>query len=645
MASSQMAARMRFRVRRYVIRAIRPDRPFHGAATALLVLLLGPLGAFTAHGAADLESLTAGLRSTHREYLSAKDDAERRAAAAELKRASAERNAALRALMRKDPQAALAIAMASTERSALPAFVQPLIEERKTVHGIVETWWLDYRDRARRADWLVNSNGRWKLHFAGRRPALQAGSALTASGLVVGDYMALDSSGDASVTVAANQDSSGPLDHAFGAQRTLVVLVKFDTSPAEPWTSQQIGDVVFSQVDDYYRDLSNNRTWFEGDVTAWYSLPLDPAVCDVESVASSANAKAQAAGYDVATYDRVLYVAPGLLCGWAGLAVTGPIVPSRAWLTSIKFSVVAHELGHNLGLHHSRGSVCRSGDPWNGDCDTYAYADMFDIMGNASGSPFNALQMRRLGYLDTDTVHTSIEVLASGDYTIGAYAASDGQPKALRIAAGVDPVTGVSRTLHVTLRQPVGRDAGLAYILDADQFRIRNGIVINLSEGADGSLLDMTPLSRTGISDLTDAPLLVGEAYVEPASGITISPVEVRDGLATVAISLPPDTEPAPVNEPPVALDDSAATSGGGTVEVAVLGNDYDPDGDAIRITRVSAPAFGTVSMGANGLPVYKAARKFRGTDTFTYEVSDGASSAAASVTVRVDAASKPGRR
>ena len=58
-------------------------------------------------------------------------------------------------------------------------------------------------------------------------------------------------------------------------------------------------------------------------------------------------------------------------------------------------------------------------------------------------------------------------------------------------------------------------------------------------------------------------------------------------------------------------------------------------------ITYLGVPDFGSVSVNGNGVPVYRAPRKFEGTDTFLYEISDGAASATALVTVTVKAGTK----
>ena len=112
----------------------------------------------------------------------------------------------------------------------------------------------------------------------------------------------------------------------------------------------------------------------------------------------------------------------------------------------------------------------------------------------------------------------------------------------------------------------------------------------------------------------------------------TASDGSATSNAATVAISV--------LNQAPVAANDNASTNQGKPVAIPVLSNDQDPDGDPISVTGVSAPTNGSVVLSSNGIVTYTPKAGFVGTDTFTYQATDGASvSAAATVTVVVNAA------
>jgi VCBS repeat-containing protein len=55
-----------------------------------------------------------------------------------------------------------------------------------------------------------------------------------------------------------------------------------------------------------------------------------------------------------------------------------------------------------------------------------------------------------------------------------------------------------------------------------------------------------------------------------------------------------------------------------------VLGNDTDPNGDALTAVLVSGPAHGTLTLSADGSFTYTPAPGYTGSDSFTYKANDG---------------------
>ena len=104
---------------------------------------------------------------------------------------------------------------------------------------------------------------------------------------------------------------------------------------------------------------------------------------------------------------------------------------------------------------------------------------------------------------------------------------------------------------------------------------------------------------------------------------------------ATVSLTINPSS-----GAPPIAQADAATTTRNTTVNIAVLANDSDPDGDTLTITTVTQGANGgTVTITNGGTRVsYRPRSGFIGTDSFTYTVSDGDDgTATATVTVTVN--------
>ena len=73
-----------------------------------------------------------------------------------------------------------------------------------------------------------------------------------------------------------------------------------------------------------------------------------------------------------------------------------------------------------------------------------------------------------------------------------------------------------------------------------------------------------------------------------------------------------------PVNDPPVAVNDSATTKKGTAVTINVVSNDSDPDGDTLTVQSVTQSANGTVVKNANSTLTFTPKNGFTGTASFT---------------------------
>ncbi len=96
-------------------------------------------------------------------------------------------------------------------------------------------------------------------------------------------------------------------------------------------------------------------------------------------------------------------------------------------------------------------------------------------------------------------------------------------------------------------------------------------------------------------------------------------------------------------NSPPQAVDDTAEVTPGGLVDIPVLANDSDPDGDPLTLVGVSMPDAGSVTVLPDRRLRYAPRSGFTGEDSFTYTIADQhGASATATVRVNVRAANRP---
>lgn len=149
--------------------------------------------------------------------------------------------------------------------------------------------------------------------------------------------------------------------------------------------------------------------------------------------------------------------------------------------------------------------------------------------------------------------------------------------------------------------------------------------------------LDFVFPSSLGTSVITDAA--AGTLLYTPnlnATGTDTVVYRVRDAQGATSMGFV-DVTMLPVNDPPVAVNDTATTAEDTLVSVFPLANDSDPDGDTIWI---SAPwpvaAHGQVGATATMFN-YLPAANYNGTDTVTYTINDGnGRTATATVTITI---------
>ena len=132
-------------------------------------------------------------------------------------------------------------------------------------------------------------------------------------------------------------------------------------------------------------------------------------------------------------------------------------------------------------------------------------------------------------------------------------------------------------------------------------------------------------VTRNGDGTLTYTP---GAGFTG-ADSFTYAISDGRGGSATARVDV--TVGPAP-DAPPIARGDQASTPANTPVQIAVLANDSDPDGDPLTITAVGAPGHGAVALNGDGTLTYTPAAGFTGVDSFTYTISDGRGGSASQV-------------
>jgi hypothetical protein len=436
-------------------------------------------------------------------------------------------------------------------RVAVPR-VHNLVTERVEMEGTLEVLIEDRFDGSRQLTFLETDAGeRYTLSFSTPPTHLLTGDRVIVTGLKTDSAIAVESeeTGVRRVTSGVSTSSVhavAALPLAFGAQRTVVILVNFSDKATQPYTPAAARNLVFTTVSNFDLENSYGQTWLTGDVLGWYTIGQSYTVCDTNTMVTQGRAAATAAGANLANYDRFVFAFPDNACPWWGLGTVGGI-PSTAFVNgSFELQVVAHEMGHNLGLYHSHSLDCGA-VPLGTSCIMSEYGDTVDNMGYSSYH-FNAFQKERLGWLNYGVSPPMTTVSSSGTYAISPFETSGTSSKALKIARGAG-----GSYFYVELRRGVGFDAGMA-----GSSNLMNGVVIHLASLSDPNSSDLLDMTATDTFD--DPALTVGQTFTDSTSGVSITVNSISATDASVAVTLggapPPTSTPTPtprVTPPPTA--------------------------------------------------------------------------------------------
>lgn len=275
-------------------------------------------------------------------------------------------------------------------------------------------------------------------------------------------------------------------------------------------------------------------------------------------IREAAVAAAEAAGFEIESYGREVIFARRT---WGGSTGQGTL-NNRTSIVSCGGGcayLVAHELGHSLGLFHASFWWAPHGPAVSRDAREIGYGDPFDIMGDQiRGRPrgfhhFNPWSKKRVGWLADRDVLTVTE---PGTYVLRPFEWDTGPGyAALRVRTDrrVSRWKGDYWIVYRATEEHASRGATLTWGYPSNTRNTR--------------LLDMTPGSLPAgepspQEDWKDAALLPGEVFVDADVGLAVRVLARRDDRLVVEIGL--DTESAPPDLQPVV--DVVSSESGRTV-------------------------------------------------------------------------------
>lgn len=205
----------------------------------------------------------------------------------------------------------------------------------------------------------------------------------------------------------------------------------------------------------------------------------------------------------------------------------------------------------------------------------------------------------------------------------------------IRDAAGATSSAQVAVTVNAAPNQsPVAAN-------DFAQTDADTGVNINVLSNDSDPDQDRLSISRVDSPQNGTASVNGGSIFYQPRNGFsgndsfryTISDAGGLTSSALISVTVRPRP---PENDAPLARNDSAQTDAGSTVDIFVLSNDGDPDGDTISIVSRTQAENGFAQISGNSIR-YTPNNGFFGVDRFTYTIRDPEGlTATATVTISV---------
>ncbi len=525
-----------------------------------------------------------------------------RIGAAELKSLLIQRKSEMLNLAKINPRLFLNQKLSPAIIQQIPQDLRINLEQPVSLTGRLEVMHIDDFENPENSRYdysLVVGRDKYALYSTQPIPSV-SGAVLAVSGSRLDKILVVEAEQAGQLRIL----TPAPPPDSVGEQKTLVLLIDFLDSGPRLLTPAQAYDFILnpnSQFQKFYKENSYGKISFSGDTKGWYRLNRNTEVnCNYVRTSDTDIQNILREIPNLSNYGRLVFLfgSGGGNCSSVGkvpvvlddieykMSIAWVSIDIIAYLKNNLSHLLAHEMGHSLGVMHANGWDCGV-NILQGDCQHIEYGNHFDVMGRGSFSlHFNAFYKELLGWIQPSE---TIQISSSGRYTLNPLELSSSSKK----LAKVQSPYSTSTTFYLEYRRGVGFDEKLN---EPDLSSNQQGLFVNKiiysppdSRFAFPRLLDMRPTALPWESDLTGATL--NSRTDDPGTGISIGPILLaNDLLVTFDVEM---TEPQCArNQPSVWVPHTILARGNaGRVNVIYHNSDSSSCGGSnFRVVKTDIP-------------------------------------------------------